>query len=83
MPLSFDADENMSSALGFSNDDGLPSQGWKLYVVSLVMILLAGVTVIARCATRIVARQLGSDDYAIICSLVCQRVVNHFNQVIH
>lgn len=68
----FDRVQKMPDALGFPSDDGVPSQGWKLYLTSLVMILPAGVTVFARCTTRLIARQLGSDDYAIICALVCR-----------
>jgi len=59
----------MSRGLGFSAE-GVPNQGWKLSVTSITFVVLAGLTTAARCATRFHARQLGSDDYTIVCSLV-------------
>lgn len=50
--------------------DGVDNQGWKLYITSLVMIIAAGLFVIARCSTRFLMHKLGSDDAAIIVSLV-------------
>ena len=50
--------------------DGVPDQGWKLYITSLVSILVAGLFVIARCATRALSYKLGADDYTIVVSLV-------------
>lgn len=50
--------------------DGVPNQGWKLYITSLVMVIAAGLTVVGRCATRIQTHQWGPDDYVIVCSLV-------------
>ncbi|KAH9863000.1 hypothetical protein J1614_010670 [Plenodomus biglobosus] len=53
---------------------GLPSggeanHGWKLYLTSLIMILCAGLLVIARIWTRFKAVRLGADDYTIVASL--------------
>jgi hypothetical protein len=53
---------------------GLPSngkanQGWKLYLTSLIMILCAGLAVIARVYARR-AIKLQANDYTIIASLV-------------
>ena len=50
--------------------DGSDDQGWKLYITSLVTILVAGLFVIARLVTRLVRRNFGWDDVAIIASLV-------------
>lgn len=55
--------------IGFPSD-GVPNQGWKLYITSLTMVLVAGVTVIARLATRYKFKALGWDDLAIVVSLV-------------
>lgn len=58
------------SSLGFPTDD-VPNQGWKLYITSLTMILVAGIVVIARILTRYKLQTLGWDDFAIVLSLVC------------
>lgn len=55
--------------MGFP-DDGVPNQGWKLYITSLVMIISAGLFVIARCTTRYYFFKLGWDDLAVVVSLV-------------
>ena len=57
------------SNLGFPAD-GVDDQGWKLYIASLVAIIVAGLTVVARIATRISTHNLGWDDAAIVLSLV-------------
>ncbi|KAJ2902885.1 hypothetical protein MKZ38_010696 [Zalerion maritima] len=54
--------------MGFPSD-GIPNQGWKLYVTSLVMVLASGLFVIARCSARCVMRKFGSDDATICVSL--------------
>ncbi|KAH6613397.1 hypothetical protein F5144DRAFT_402864 [Chaetomium tenue] len=54
---------------GFSSG-GSEDQGWKLYITSLVTILVAGLFVIARLVTRLVRRTLGWDDATIVVSLV-------------
>lgn len=56
--------------MGFPTD-GVDNNGWKLYVSSLVLIIVAGLTVISRCATRLWLNKLGWDDAAIVLSLVC------------
>ncbi|KAK3297937.1 uncharacterized protein B0H64DRAFT_423839 [Chaetomium fimeti] len=55
-------------AVGFSKD-GSEDQGWKLYITSLVTILVAGLFVIARLVTRLVRRNPGWDDVSIVVSL--------------
>lgn len=55
--------------VGFPNH-GVDDQGWKLYITSLVMILAAGLFVIARCVSRLVRRNFGWDDWTIVVSLV-------------
>lgn len=50
--------------------DGVDNQGWKLYITSLVMIIAAGLFVVARCIARFAIHKLGSDDIAIVASLV-------------
>lgn len=55
--------------MGFPKD-GEPNQGWKLYLTSLIMVLCAGLIVIARIATRLRVSRLMVDDYTIMASLV-------------
>jgi hypothetical protein len=52
--------------------DGEEDQGWKLYLTSLIMVLCAGLAVIARVYTRR-AGKLKADDYTIIASLVSRK----------
>ncbi|KAL2265629.1 hypothetical protein VTJ83DRAFT_6729 [Remersonia thermophila] len=54
--------------VGFPNH-GADDQGWKLYITSLVMIISAGLFVVARVATRLVRNNLGWDDWTIVFSL--------------
>ncbi|KAM0326959.1 hypothetical protein ACHAQA_006080 [Verticillium albo-atrum] len=56
--------------------DGVDNQGWKLYITSLVMIISAGLFVIARCATRFYMFKLGWDDLAVVVSLASSIVVS-------
>ncbi|KAL5390290.1 hypothetical protein DPSP01_001862 [Paraphaeosphaeria sporulosa] len=58
----------MAVNVGFPAD-GAENQGWKLYLTSLIMILCAGLFVIARVLTRVRIFGLKADDYAIIASL--------------
>lgn len=60
----------MSANMGFPSG-GVPNQGWKLYLTSLIMIIFAGLFVIAKVFTRLRYGRLASDDYAIVASLVC------------
>jgi hypothetical protein len=55
--------------VGFPNN-GVDDQGWKLYITSLVMILAAGLVVIARVSIRLARRNFGYDDVAIVAALV-------------
>jgi hypothetical protein len=59
--------------MGFpSNGEG--NQGWKLYLTSLVMIIVAGLVVIARIVVRLrTGVMLQADDYTIAASLVVER----------
>ncbi|KAK6412043.1 hypothetical protein LTR95_018022 [Oleoguttula sp. CCFEE 5521] len=59
----------MSSRLGFPHG-GLPDQGWKLYITSLVMIVTAGLFTLSRCVLRLHTRQFGRDDTVIVVSLL-------------
>ncbi|RMJ20117.1 hypothetical protein CDV36_000183 [Fusarium kuroshium] len=61
--------------MGFP-DNGVDNQGWKLYITSLVMIITAGLFVIARCSTRFFMHKLGSDDAAIVVSLLSSVIVS-------
>ncbi|OAA58118.1 integral membrane protein [Niveomyces insectorum RCEF 264] len=57
--------------------DGVDDQGWKLYIVSVVMIILSGLFVIARCVTRIwMLGKLGWDDYTIVVALAFSIVLS-------
>lgn len=71
-PLNFDFTTTAAMAInmGFASD-GEGNNGWKLYITTLVMTVVAGLFVVARCATRIYKQSLGLDDYAIIAALVC------------
>ena len=51
-------------------DAETPSRGYQLYFASLIMVLVAGLFVIARLAARWTKRQFGMDDYTIVLSLV-------------
>jgi hypothetical protein len=56
--------------MGFPNN-GFDDQGWKMYITAVVMIILAGLFVIARCATRMwMLGKLGWDDFTIVVALV-------------
>ena len=60
----------MFSTMGFPSKDE-DNQGWKLYLTSLIMILAAGLIVIARVVIRLqIGVKLQLDDYTIIASLV-------------
>jgi hypothetical protein len=48
----------------------LPNQGCRVWIALVVMCTSAGLFVSARIATRVVARQMGSDDYVILAALV-------------
>ncbi|OQN97528.1 hypothetical protein B0A48_16681 [Cryoendolithus antarcticus] len=59
----------MSSRPGFPHG-GLPDQGWKLYITSVVMIVTAGLFTLGRCVLRLHTRQFGRDDIVIVVSLL-------------
>jgi hypothetical protein len=59
----------MPANMGFPSG-GEANQGWKLYLASLIMVLSAGLTVIARVVARLQSFKLKIDDYTIIASLV-------------
>ncbi|UNI19404.1 Acylglycerone-phosphate reductase [Purpureocillium takamizusanense] len=54
--------------MGFPTD-GVDNNGWKLYITSLVAIIVAGMMVISRCAARLWLSKLGWDDASIVLSL--------------
>jgi hypothetical protein len=60
--------------VGFPNN-GAEDHGWKLYITSLVMVLAAGLFVVARIITRLLRRNFGWDDWTIVASLVSFLVV--------
>lgn len=62
---------DMKVNMGFPSE-GEPNQGWKLYLTSLMMVLSAGIIVIARIVIRLRVGKLMADDYTILASLVSQ-----------
>lgn len=50
--------------------DGDDNNGWKLYILSLITIISAGVFVVLRLWTRIASSQTGWDDAAVVASWV-------------
>jgi hypothetical protein len=59
----------MVSNMGFPSG-GEANQGWKLYLTSLIMVLSAGLFVIARVMARFQNDRLAAEDYTIVASLV-------------
>ncbi len=43
-----------------------PDQGWPLYIVSVVMVMVSGIFVLGRVGIRLARRMMGLDDYMII-----------------
>ena len=61
----------MVASMGFSMG-GEANQRWNLYLTSLIMILSAGLIVIARTVTRFQTVKVGADDYTILAwSMLC------------
>ena len=58
--------------MGFPTGDA-ENNGWQLYITSLVMIITAGIFVVARFITRYWYHKFGWDDAAILLSLVNSR----------
>ncbi|KAM0248121.1 hypothetical protein ACHAQJ_009591 [Trichoderma viride] len=56
--------------------DGVENHGWKLYITSMVMIIVAGLVVIVRCASRVYLYNFGTDDIVIIVSLLFSIVLS-------
>ena len=54
---------------GFPTPD-LPNDGWRVWLALVIMIIISGLVVMIRVATRVSAGQMGADDYAIVVSLV-------------
>lgn len=48
----------------------LPNEGYKFWLTLVIMIVVTGLFVCARTATRLASGQMGADDYAIIAALV-------------
>lgn len=61
--------------MGFPTDE-VANNGWRLYILSVVMIISAGLFVVARIATRIAVSQLGWDDAAVVGSLLMSLMVS-------
>lgn len=57
------------SPAGFSTP-GLPNHGWRVWLALVIMIVISGTFVVFRVIARVSARQMGSDDYAIVAALV-------------
>ncbi|KAM0475911.1 hypothetical protein ACHAPX_006793 [Trichoderma viride] len=66
--------------MGFPTD-GVDNHGWKLYIASMVMIISAGVAVVARCIGRVYLYNFGVDDIVIIISLLFSVVLSAAVQV--
>jgi hypothetical protein len=58
----------MSPNVGLGTGEG--TRGWDLWIVSVVMVSLAGLFVFARLLQRVLKKNMGADDYGIIASLV-------------
>lgn len=54
---------------GFPSE-GLPNEGYRLWLALVILIIISGTVVIARIATRVSNGQLGADDYVIVAALV-------------
>ena len=50
--------------------EGPVERGWPLYILSVVMVILAGLIVAVRVGTTAARKRLGMDDYTIVASLV-------------
>ena len=48
----------------------LPNDGYRVWLALVIMVITSGLVVLARISTRVVARQTGSDDYAILAAMV-------------
>lgn len=55
--------------------DGIDNHGWKLYITSMVMIIVAGLFVTFRCTSRVYLFNFGADDIVIIFSLVSSAAI--------
>lgn len=51
-------------------DANVPNRGYELYITAIVMVILAGLTVLTRVAARWAGKRFGLDDYTIVASLV-------------
>jgi len=58
----------MAPNVGLGTGEG--TRGWDLWIVSVVMVILAGLFVAARLTQKISKRHMGLDDYLILASLV-------------
>ncbi|EHA46679.1 hypothetical protein MCOR27_002597 [Pyricularia oryzae] len=61
--------------------DGDDNNGWKLYILSLITIISAGVFVVLRLWTRIASSQTGWDDAAVVASWIMSLLVSVFMQL--
>ncbi len=48
----------------------VPDRGFSLWLVSVVMVIVAGLFVISRLAARLTKNKFGYDDYTIVAALV-------------
>ena len=62
----------MAPIIGQGNST-TPDRGYELFITATVMVIVAGLFVLARVVVRVTTKQLGIDDYAIVLSLVSAR----------
>lgn len=62
------ADREMSPKVGLGTGPG--TRGWDLWIISVVMVIVAGLFVAARLSQKISRKNIGLDDYLILASLV-------------
>lgn len=60
----------MTTNIGLPTD-GVENKGWKLYITSTVMVIVAGLFTITRFWARYKYQTFGWDDYTVLMSLVC------------
>lgn len=56
--------------MGFPSP-GFEDHGWKYYIITLIMIIIAGLMVVARLFTRYFYGTFGWDDIVVTVGLVC------------
>ena len=65
--------QSTNPAMAINDGQGttrVPDRGFTLWIVSVVMVIVAGLFVIVRLASRLSMNKFGYDDYTIIAALV-------------